>query len=274
MRTRLYALTDPMDLNRIDTKYVMDGNRLEDYQVSHVYTSEELAFHAAWEADQLHREESPLLAFTELEAAKEYAKERHSYRREPFLGYIAAESAIVEIFVDNKHIEHNCILKQEKISSSETVKPKNPDKTYTFYEMENKPENYVTFRTWIKDSKPYVRYQAPTGHNRKFFEKEADLIKSVQALFHDYHSPRLFSCHWRHHKNDARKITDFLTSTTTPEDAYEFLFKERQRIIIDNKKLNMSGTYMLSLEYALKKIRYVMRDKLERVADKKLECKI
>ncbi|MHB1949604.1 MAG: hypothetical protein ACYCQI_16010 [Gammaproteobacteria bacterium] len=274
MRTRLYVLTHEVSLGYTDSK---DQNGPTSY---HDRTQEELkesAIHAA----NLLSSRSTLHAFTRLKDAKKYVKESRTYRLiqddlDEYDYYPRGERAIVEIFVDST-IKSQWQLKSEKAGDRKEyihhIKyPQHPDKFHHFYEIPNRPEMYVTYRIWI-NLKEYALHNQPPKSYKKIMSKHTDEINNVIDLFHDYHSPKLFSCHWRHHKKTAIRITNQLAQFTRLQEVYDFLFKERQQLIQTNKNLNISGSFMRRMDYALKKIRDVAGGALEEKQDQWLDLK-
>lgn len=269
MRTRLYVLTHE----------VMLGN--DKSAIHQDRTPEEIEKSALHAVNLLHAR-STIYGFTSLKDAKKYVKESRSYRllkdeTDEYDYYPHGERAIVEIFIDSS-TKSQWKLKTEKVGTHKEYidyikQPREPDKLHPFYEIPNRPEMYVCYRAWI-NLKEFHLHNKPPASYKKITSKHADEIRNISELFHDYHSPKFFSCHWRHHKKLARRIENRLAQLRSFPEVYDFLFQERQHLIQTYKDLDLLGSFMRRIEYALKKIRDVEGKTLEETRERKFEFKI
>lgn len=285
MRARYYALTDLVSI-RLDTSYnAMGDHKIEEVTSSRDANMYELQHYAFKKSHALYASKNPLRLFKSLAIAQDYANESQIYEREYKVSGRAHytnpwyQHAVVEIFVDPSSVKElketkETALKDDGYShqgvwqrGEKISKPTDPKKTYLIQEMPNKPQNYIINRAWIKDLKPIELHTQVKQKYANMFAKNLDIktiLQSVVNIFQDYYKPGLFSCHWRHHKNQAAQITHFLKSSQLePKDAYDFLFKERQRLMNLDKKLNKNGSFMRRLEYALKQLRDVIGPELD-----------
>lgn len=116
-------------------------------------------------------------------------------------------------------------------------------------EEKYKPENYFMTRAWIKEH-PVELQKDPKSYKTIFNATEGNVINKVSALFRDYHSPSLFSFHWRHHKKLAESITTQLNSKNI-HDAFGYLFQQRQELIESNT-VDLEGSFMRRMEAGLR----------------------
>jgi hypothetical protein len=89
----------------------------------------------------------------------------------------------------------------------------------------------------------------PESYAILFQKNNTNPVTQVAALFRDYYSPKLFSFHWRHHKQQARDIVTNLKIKNTQE-AFDYLFKQRQEFLLSNAGKS-DGSFMRRIEAAL-----------------------
>lgn len=88
------------------------------------------------------------------------------------------------------------------------------------------------------------------------FKKDSRIIDNVKSLLNDYHSPKygqFFRLHWnRHHNKTAQRIAHQLPADAN--DAYNYLLKERQKLIDGYDKLNLDGSFMRRINFTLARL--------------------
>ncbi|MHB1946740.1 MAG: hypothetical protein ACYCQI_01325 [Gammaproteobacteria bacterium] len=110
------------------------------------------------------------------------------------------------------------------------------------------PEHCFIKRAWFRGS-PIALRANPQSYADIFHKNNTNTVNQVAALFRDYHSPKFFSCHWRHHKQRAREIVTYLDGKST-QDAFDYLFKQRQQFLQSNAGKS-DGSFMRRIESAL-----------------------
>jgi hypothetical protein len=111
----------------------------------------------------------------------------------------------------------------------------------------------------LGEYKKTVRYNPSSYYG--FFKKNVknnseQIITDIKSLINDYAHPVggwFFTFHWfRHHRKLADKITKDIPNTV--KDAYRYLCEQRQQLIEQQPKLNMNGSFMRRLNFALAKL--------------------
>jgi hypothetical protein len=112
-----------------------------------------------------------------------------------------------------------------------TIPPKKP-KDYTYHEISNTPGYYTINSVRIRDSKPFIPpMKIPETYTGFFANKQNPILANVKRPFQDY-SGKFYLFHWnRHHTKLADAIVKKINSLVSPEDAYTYLFEQRQNLI-------------------------------------------
>ncbi|MHB1948176.1 MAG: hypothetical protein ACYCQI_08690 [Gammaproteobacteria bacterium] len=236
MRTRLYAVA----------RWIKTTDRTADLQ--------NLVLNAA---NELYTKRESLRLYQSWDDVIKYVIERkatHHHKRNE-------EPIIVELIVDPRNKEEwNTEVRDLEQSQ------------IPFNYVPNKPENYIIHNAWLDNKRYSVHTLAvPKTYNAIFFEKENwSVIGAIRELFRDYHSPKFFSCHWRHHKQQAREITNALSRKITPAQVNELLFTIRAQVMTA-PKTNISGSFVRRIDFALVKLRDTVGDDLDKTSSMKLD---
>lgn len=278
MRARYYVLAPRVRIGYLHEEPFLDQHRLETVYQHKKVQDVELRDSAVLAAHQIYfnsKDFPKLHAFKTLEAAREYAKETRGYYTWYYEGtgrsyYVRSNQfAIVTIHIDTS-LQHTWETRKAKARTyndwnEEIKKVKNPLSLHEFIVIPNKPENYVMSLVSVRQSHNFPLHSNPPLTYLSFFSKnKTNVLKGIEELFNDYHSPQFGSCHWgRSYKKIAEKILKEFKSISSPQEVYNFLFHERQKLIRENKDLNMQGSFIRRMDYALKRLRDVYGDQLE-----------
>lgn len=223
MRTRLYVVAD----------WIRNVNRTA--------ASQTLVLKAAKE---LYTKRESLRLYQSLDDVYKYVYERkatliHKRNEEPI---------ILELIIDT----HN--KAEWNINVRDLQQSKIP-----FHYVPNKPENYIVHNAYFENESCGVHTQAAPKTYQAIFAKNKNVIDAIRELFRDYHSPKFFSCHWRHHKVKAREITAALSQKMEPAQLNELLFRIRAQVMTSTDT-DMSGSFVRRIDYALTMLRNSVGD--------------
>ena len=131
-----------------------------------------------------------------------------------------------------------------------------------YYQVSNKPadnkhDSLDTLGSGIKHQSPlpHTKLNKKIPASYETFFRNDNLAESIKNVFHDYHSPSFFAFHpLRHHKKLAENITEYLQLNPTIQDIYNYLIQSRKKLLSNFPNINMTGSFMKRMDFAIKKI--------------------